>query len=168
MKHHRQTALFLGTVIGVLLFCSSCKDCLIPPCAPPDLNESHELYLEFCTSGAAAACYDPAELSPIGFRIRLDELVVLDTLFNDFAAMEHSVKIGTGSAFKFGPEGGIVDQVAYHYEFTLPSSGTTISIGDFQFAPEDPCSCPAYRFESALVNEIEVAIADNRLILNKL
>lgn len=150
-------------------------DCIIPPCAQPNLNAFSSLKINFCTSGDD--CFTVDELAEITFSeiaIETEELIRLTEITN-LEENGFSLNIGNKSNlnlpdFLFGPEPSGSTALAtpvYFYEIDIPQLGRKYRIENLVFQPSEECSCPNYNFASlSLASEI-VEVIDNTITLKK-
>ncbi|KAA3636921.1 MAG: hypothetical protein DWQ02_07480 [Bacteroidetes bacterium] len=159
-------------LLGLIIFGCQEEPCPTPVCAPPNINSSAILKLQFCIGPEGSPCFSDQELEEVYFTVKeisTDKIVRKDTL-DDLSAMNNTITIGEGlGIYDFGPEpygANVLDRVEYYYEIQLPFAGLFYTISNFKFESNtDPCTCPDYNFESVTVNEILTFLVESGGVL---
>lgn len=157
-------------ILPILLFACKAKDCDIPVCATPDINSYSRLEIIFDSA------FSEEELSEVLFttkRIGSDDIVSIDTITN-LQETNFQITIGAtdeGGQFLFAGYGGgspAVQLVEYFYEVEVPETNHFYTLNELKFKPDDePCRCPDYNFESAVLNDSLIILESNALTLKK-
>ncbi|MFK7774500.1 MAG: hypothetical protein AB8F94_20320 [Saprospiraceae bacterium] len=106
-------------------------------------------------------------------RIGSDDIVSIDTITN-LQETNFQITIGEmnqGGQFLFaGQESGLyaVQYVEYFYDVEIPETNHFYILDELKFKTDDePCHCPDYNFQSAVLNDSLIVLESNTLILKK-
>lgn len=165
----------LKCLLVVTLFFFACeKECELPPCPKPNLNQYANLTLQFCMDVNDESCFSNDELGEVIFtqkRIATDD-IISSTSITNLEENNFSIQIGSESSeFLFGDQvtgGDVLEEVEYFYEVEVIATGGFYKIGTLKFqTDEEPCSCPSYDFASVEVNDVSMEVVGNIVILKK-
>ncbi|MFK8006862.1 MAG: hypothetical protein AB8H03_10845 [Saprospiraceae bacterium] len=156
--------------LTILFFACKSEKCVIPDCPTPNINIYSILEITFDSS------FSEEELSEVFFttkRIGSDDIVSIDTITN-LQETNFQITIGAidrGGQFIFGEQRSGINAlqfVEYFYEVEIPETNHFYILNELKFkSDDDPCRCPDYNFESAILNDSLVILELNTLTLKK-